>query len=55
MSGIAIGLFIGAYLNNPALRRTVDTAVKKAVGMGIDALNGKPLLIDPQQETAEEE
>ena len=55
MSGIAIGLFIGAYLNSPALRRTVGAAVKKALGMGVDAINGKTTLIDPPQEAAEEE
>ena len=57
MSGIALGLFIGAYFNNPGLRRTVDVAVKKAVGFGIDALNGKGIVpvVEPVGDAEEEE
>ena len=51
MNGIAIGLFVGAYFNNPALRRTVDSAVKKAIGYGIDTLNGKKPNPAPSLET----
>ena len=57
MSGIALGLFIGAYFNNPGLRRTVDATVKKAVGFGIDALNGKGVVseIEPNRDTEEDD
>jgi len=53
--GIVLGLFMGSYMYNPQLRKTVDSTVKKAVAMGIDALNGKGAAIIPPQETAEEE
>jgi len=55
MTGLALGLFVGAYLNNPQLRQTVDTAVKKAVGLGIDTLNGKGAAISAPPETSEDE
>ena len=39
MSGLIIGLAAGMYLGNPNVRRTVDAAIKKVAGQGIDLLN----------------
>jgi len=55
MSSVIIGVLAGLYLGNHQVRATVDAQIKKAVGVGIDALNGKPPLIDLPQEAIKEE
>ena len=55
MTGVAIGLFFGTYLNNPALRRTVDGAIKKALAYSIDTLNGQNVVTEVPQKTTEDE
>ena len=55
MSSILIGVLAGLYAGNPTFRANVDATIKKAVAYGIDTLNGKPALIEPPQETTEDE
>jgi len=55
MNGAILGVIVGLYAGNPSFRASVDKAFKKAVGYGIDTLNGKGAVIEPPQEAAEEE
>jgi len=50
-----MGVFAGMYMGNPRFRASMDATVKKAIGYGIDTLNGKGVVIEPPQEISEDE
>ena len=53
MGSVIIGVLAGLYAGNPKIRATVDMQLKRAVGIGVDYLNGKGAVIDPPQEVIE--
>jgi len=55
MNGAILGVIVGLYAGNASFRASVDSAFKKAVGYGIDQLNGTNAVINTPQEADEEE
>jgi len=47
MQGLILGVVVGLYTGNPAIKRQIDGMIKKVAGYGIDALNGN----NPQHHT----
>ena len=54
MGSLILGVLAGIYIGNPSARATVDMQIKRAVGAGIDSLNGKGAVIAAPQEADEE-
>jgi len=40
------GLFLGVYADNQKFRETVNKSIGGLLGLGVDAINGKPALKD---------
>ena len=55
MPTLIIGVLAGVYLGNPTFRANADATVKRAVGVGIDYLNGNGTATIVPQETNEDE
>ena len=55
MQSVVLGLLAGLYVGNPNFRSTVDTAIKKALGHGIDMLNNRVENVQVDDEVDEDE
>ena len=54
MTSLILGVAMGLYAGNPAVRANVDATVKRLAGTAIDALNGKAAPPPPQDDDGEE-